>query len=518
MPSEVAFKLSDPSYRRYTWLLQDEHNPASQTPLISTGRPAMGPATQPTPDDLPERLTINGYTYLRTGVSPIPAAFTNDPIQEPRSVEDLTRWRQEWIPQVDKLASMLEGFDPTNISTGKWAETLEAQDKEFGRVFAGVHRTAVLLGRMAAERFLDNYTDAFGEHRRGDGMALLQGFPNRTLDRANSLWELSRILRTEKSLQNALDHKSALPNTPVAARFREAFDAMLREFGDTTDNGMQDMPTWREESPIPMAIIRAYAKQDDSRSPHASAHEQRERRMLLEEELRDAVRDPSLGGLVPLMHMAQQFLPNLEDHNLLCDQRCHAASRARWLAIGEHLRRNGTLSSLDDIFFYTRSELLRILEGEPALPMHEVAQRRRLQQLYRASSPPLFLGKPEDTPDSVDEIPTEGTAQGSVRGVAASPGSHRGRARIIESLEEAGTLQDGEILVVRSTTPAWTPFFGVIGALVSNTGGALSHAAVVAREFGIPAVVGTSNGTALIPDGAIVTVDGTAGLVVLDMS
>ncbi len=461
MSPEVTFKLSDPSYKRYTWLLQDEHSPSSQTPLISTGRPAMGPAAQPPPDEPPERLTINGYNYLRAGVSPIPAAFTSEPIQEPQTVEDLTRWRQEWIPWVDKLASMLESFDPTTISASKWAETLEAQDKEFGRVFAGVHRTAVLLGRMAADRFVNNYADVFGEHRRTDGLALLQGFPNRTLDRANSLWELSRILRTEKSLQNALDRKAPLPPTPIAARFQETFDAMLREFGCTTDSGMQDMPTWREGSPIPMDMIRSYAKQDDSRNPQASARQQRERRMLLEEELRGAtVRDSSLEGLVPLMLMAQQLLPNLEDHNLLCDQRCHAASRVRWLAIGEHLRRNGILSSPGDIFFYTRSELLHCLEGGPVLAKHKVAQRRRMQQLYRASSPPLFLGKPIDAPISADEMPAEGTVQGAVRGVAASPGSHRGRARVIKSLEEAGTLQDGEILVVRSTTPAWTPFFG----------------------------------------------------------
>ena len=82
---------------------------------------------------------------------------------------------------------------------------------------------------------------------------------------------------------------------------------------------------------------------------------------------------------------------------------------------------------------------------------------------------------------------------------------------MIESLEEAGTLVAGDILVVRATTPPWTPYFGVIGALVANTGGVLSHGSVVAREYGIPAVVGTRNGTSLIPDGAMVVVDGTTG-------
>ena len=103
-----------------------------------------------------------------------------------------------------------------------------------------------------------------------------------------------------------------------------------------------------------------------------------------------------------------------------------------------------------------------------------------------------------------------------VKGAGVSPGSYRGRARVIDAIAEAATLQPGDILVTRATTPAWTPFFGVVSALVINVGGMLSHAAIVAREFGLPAVVGTINGTALIPDGATITVDGATGIVLVE--
>jgi pyruvate,water dikinase len=101
----------------------------------------------------------------------------------------------------------------------------------------------------------------------------------------------------------------------------------------------------------------------------------------------------------------------------------------------------------------------------------------------------------------------------TIKGVGASAGIYLGRARIIETIEDAASLQPGEVLVCRATTRAWTPLFGVAGAVVTNAGGALSHTAIVAREFGIPAVLGTQNGTALIAGGALVTVDGTAGVV-----
>jgi pyruvate,water dikinase len=156
------------------------------------------------------------------------------------------------------------------------------------------------------------------------------------------------------------------------------------------------------------------------------------------------------------------------------------------------------------------------LEDAVALSNEEVKQRRILQEQFRATPPPLYMGIPPETLSPNNDVPLEGNVHSLVRGVAASPGNHRGRARVLQSLDEAGSLLEGEVLVVRALTPPWTPYLGVIGAVVTNTGGELSHGAVVAREFGIPAVVGTVNGTNLIWDGAVVAVDGTAGVVVVE--
>ena len=169
------------------------------------------------------------------------------------------------------------------------------------------------------------------------------------------------------------------------------------------------------------------------------------------------------------------------------------------------------------MFFYRRDELVETLEGGAGLPAEEVARRRALQEQYRAKLPPLYLGLRPEAMTSPDEIPAESSARHSVKGIAASPGVYRGRARVVLSLDEASALENGDILVARALTPPWTPFFGIVGAIVTNSGGAISHGAVVAREFGIPAVVGTGNGTSFIPDGSIVTVDGTAGEVTVEL-
>ena len=515
MTQNVSFALPDPSYESFTWTLQDEHNPASHPPLIASGGPVTGAGMNS--DGHPMNLSLNGYTYARAAANPAGAASPFGAIVAPERLEDLTRWRQEWLPEVAKLANMLESFDAAAVSPGKWAEVLDGQDQEYRRVFGGVHRTAVGPARMAVTRFTEEYVERFGEHRRADAMTLLLGLPNRSLARAGALWDLSRILRADDSLQRLVDSGSPLPDIPAARTFQEGFDVLLRDFGCTTNNGLQDLLTWREGSQVPFAMIRAYAMQDDSKSPREATLKQTNKRLELEAQVRNnSIDNHDTSDLVLLMEMAQQLIPNLEDHNLLCDQQCVAASRARWLAIGDHLRERDIVIFADDVFFYRRSELLQALEGGAVISKAEVEQRRLLQGQFRATPPPLSLGLPPETAKLPDHIPLEGNVRRLVRGIAASPGNHLGRARVIQSLEEASTLREGEVLVVRSLTPPWTPYLGVIGALVTNSGGALSHGAVVAREFGIPAVVGTTNGTNLIWDGAIVAVDGTTGVVVIE--
>jgi pyruvate,water dikinase len=101
----------------------------------------------------------------------------------------------------------------------------------------------------------------------------------------------------------------------------------------------------------------------------------------------------------------------------------------------------------------------------------------------------------------------------TVKGFAGSAGVVRGRARVILSLAEAGRLQPGDVLVAPATEPPWTPLFATVAAVVTDNGGVLSHTAVVAREFRIPAVVGTGRATSTFSDGQLLEVDGDAGIV-----
>lgn len=512
MTNKIEFKLPDPSLEQYYWVFDGEHDPVSQTPLIAYAGDDIDSARAT--DEPPRALNIQGYTYGRAGAGG-PGRYSET--LPPESVEELQRWRTEWVPQVQALSARLVGFDPTAVATGTWRETLAELDAENSRVSFGIHSTAIAAAHLAVERFTNAYVARFGEDRRADTFALLQGLPNKSTDRAIALWDLSRLVRADAELSAALDKRADIPgSTPSREAFRNGLAILLQEYGHTSNTRQQDVPTWAEEPTVPFALVRAYARQDDDKSPRISADRQRDRRLELENEIRGhAPTDPDAAELARFMEIAQQILPNLEDHNLLADQRLVASSRARWLAIGAFLVERGVFASRDDIFYHTRAELLPVLEGGDALSTEEIAKRRALQRAYRDVIPPRTLGTARARPQAPTSAASEAAEAQILRGTAASAGSYQGTARVIKSLDDAGKLEQGDILVCVATTPSWSPYLALVGALVTNTGGSLSHSAVVAREFGVPAVVGTRSGTDRITDGSTITVDGTTGTVIV---
>ena len=406
---------------------------------------------------------------------------------------------------MNALFDELSGFDATAVAEGEWREVLDRQAAEFRRVFAGVHGECVLTSGQLARDFVDAYCEVFGEDRRGDGHAILQGFPNQTLDRAIALWELGIEVRANAELRAAVEDAVERGTGVGDAAFDRRLEGFLEEFGHTIDAQVPDAPTWREEPRPALDLILRYADGPRDASPTQAADAQVARRQELEGELQAlAESDARARALLESLRAAQELLPVREDHNTLCDQRLGAASRYRWLSIGRLLLERGLAEDAGDVFYFTLEELREALEGGSAPGSGAIGARRREQAAYRAVQPPPVLGRP---------LAGEASEAGALRGTGASPGIYRGRARVIRSLAEAGRLGDGEVLVCGVTAPTWTPYFAVAGAVVTDAGGALSHTAVVAREYGIPAVVGTRTGTRAIPDGALIEVDGSEGLV-----
>ena len=187
--------------------------------------------------------------------------------------------------------------------------------------------------------------------------------------------------------------------------------------------------------------------------------------------------------------------------------------------LGDTLVATDVIRSRDDIYFLERSELDASLAGDRQDRAALIADRRARWTRQRRLVAPLVIGR---LPKMLERLLGAAdralrdpaiAADAAVRGTPASPGRATGRARIVRGANEFAGLLAGEILVCRVTTPSWTPLFARAAAVVTDVGSPSAHASIIAREYGIPAVVGTGDATARIADGDIVTVDGGAGLV-----
>ncbi|TAP43954.1 PEP/pyruvate-binding domain-containing protein [Arthrobacter sp. S39] len=183
--------------------------------------------------------------------------------------------------------------------------------------------------------------------------------------------------------------------------------------------------------------------------------------------------------------------------------------------IGARLHGHGIIKAPGDVYFLT-FDALRL----DAPPQHKNVDRRRRQwQSQRKLAAPLSLGKlPPLLGNMFDRIANSARSRdnlpaGALVGHPASPGRAQGRVRVVDGPEEFSRFLPGEILVAKATAPAWTPLFAAAAAVVTDGGNLAAHASLVAREYGIPAVVGTGNATQILHTGQLVTVDGNAGIV-----
>jgi rifampicin phosphotransferase len=187
------------------------------------------------------------------------------------------------------------------------------------------------------------------------------------------------------------------------------------------------------------------------------------------------------------------------------------------LRLGEILVARSVIGAAEDVFFLTRAEL----DGREDLG-ETVADRRQRWERQRRLAAPLDLGNPPKALRSLMNGATEVARSRPVPpdavlvGEPASPGRATGAVRIVRGPEDFDRFRDGEVLVARLTAPAWTPLFGRAAAVVTDGGTLAAHASLVAREYGIPAVVGTGEATRRLRDGQIVVVDGGAGVVEMD--
>jgi phosphohistidine swiveling domain-containing protein len=241
-----------------------------------------------------------------------------------------------------------------------------------------------------------------------------------------------------------------------------------------------------------------------------------------------------------LLGLSRTVFPYVEEHKFYCDYWFLTRWWNKVREFGGLLADHGFLADREDMFHLSRHEVAEALDellltwatgGAPAGPSHWppiVARRKKLLERLSEWTPPPAIGvTPESITDPmsimlwgvttqrVQEWASAEEGGSTLTGAAASPGVVEGPARVVIDVDELAAVRDGDVLVCPITSPAWAPIFPKVKAVVTDIGGVMSHAAIVCREYGLPAVVGTGRATAEIRTGQAVRVDGSAGVVTI---
>jgi len=335
---------------------------------------------------------------------------------------------------------------------------------------------------------------------------------------------------------------AAIREAPEGERWLDAFESAKEPwFWFSTGPGYShEHRAWMDDLRLPFNAMRGYIEKlhagEDISRPLESIRNESERIFA---EYRDILGPGDREAFIEMRELARTVYPFVENHNFYVEHWHHSIFWNRVREFGQILVNGGFLGDAEDIFFLHRFEIhdalydlctgwaTGTLARGPTYWPDEVAERKRIMQVLREWSPPPALGV---APAEITEpftvmlfgVTTEtvkqwlgGEARDSdhLRGIAASPGVAEGPARVITSVGQLDKVQAGEILVCPITAPSWAPVFARIGAAVSDIGGIMSHAAIVSREYGLPAVVGTGFGTKRIRTGQRVRVDGDHGTV-----
>ena len=376
------------------------------------------------------------------------------------------------------------------------------------------------------EEFLSG---VLGEDAVPQARQLLQGFPNKFTQLGQVFWGLSRWIRSTEGLADAVlgarvrSAKVELGEHPAAAEFHDRWQAFLDEFGWRSDVFAEvGHPSWREDPSTPLTQLKDYVRLDDAGDPFAAHERQAQERDGLTAAMEARLPEELRHQFQAMLQMAQQYIPIAEDHNFTIDQKLSVVVRDGVLKLGDKLVADGALTDRDDVCYLTYEEIGAVAEGGDTARLADRVRERRQEFLrQRTIKPPPAIGTPPPADMPPDPLVTkffgfdveQDEDASTVTGYPASRGVVTGVAKVVMTLDEAGKLEPGDILVCRMTMPAWTPLFGIVGAVVSDSGGPLSHCAIVAREHEIPCVAGTQVGTSLLKDGMKVRVDGSTGIV-----
>jgi rifampicin phosphotransferase len=493
---------------------------------------------------LPRELVvlINDYAYYDVGFSP--RQTLGMLVQMPRFAIFLLRtaekrWREEVRPKYAATVARWQGQDLTTLSARELLRGVHelfsvAMDHYIYTVQGGILPAAY----MSEAAFTWFYEKLVRRANDPSALTFVLGFDSLPIRAEKSLYDLAEWCRGRPALANLLTRtdsahtatwlsdESALPATSPGedwSEFRARFADHQAHFGHAIYDLDFAKPTPADD-PTPVLETLKHLLQGRGSDPYQRQAQAAQRREEAMRRVGSRLRGFRRVWFHRLLNWAQRYAPLRED--ALGDTGLGwPLVRRMLLELGRRLTAGGAIQRSEDIFWLVESEVNELAQeldsGSPRLAdRSNIVEERKARIVAESQHTP-----PPSLPQKVtfagfdyrQFLPARAGDQAgnTIKGLGASPGQVTATARVIRGPEDFGQMKQGDVLVAAITTPAWTPLFALAAAVVTDVGGPLSHSSIVAREYGVPAVLGTGVATGRIHSGDLITVDGSAGVVTL---
>jgi phosphohistidine swiveling domain-containing protein len=479
--------------------------------------------------------TINNYAYMNSTMPPktwwwvitgmIPAY--------PRLLRKIVPiWREELHPEYQAFVASMQDKIPAEMSEdGLWSTAQQILDAAMYYVCGLMFAT---MGASAGSEML--LTSLYNKLAKQEGdppaTTLLMGWDNIPIRAEKSLYDLAMWAQGHETLCACLLETPAdqlveqlagqLPppesvNPVEWAELRQRFEKHLEQFGHIIFqlDFAEPLPLDR---PQPMLEnIKMYLRGEGA-NPHQRQQTSEAKRIQTTETMLNRLKGLKLWAFRIALNWGQSMASVREDA-LAEIGLAYPKLRAMLFELGNRFTAAGLIEQADDIFWLEKDDIDKLVAGQHLRLAGCVAERKASWQRLKAETPPPMIPMKERVMGIKTDIFVAQSADAHtgniLKGVAASAGVVTAPACVINNPEDFGLMRPGSVLVAGATTPAWTPLFAMASAVVTDIGGPLSHGSIVAREYGIPAVMGTGIATRRIQNGQTITVDGNAGLVTL---
>jgi pyruvate,water dikinase len=447
-------------------------------------------------------------------------------------------WKRRYLPEIQRNFEYLDTFPMDTASLPELMilleEAIDIQERHWR-----LHWMLNLAQFQASVTFESVLIPIIGEQHRPLVGRILISDEDRNWDSVRELWTLKEHIKKSPKLKSAFDDNEtadgvlrALGTFDEGRELLKDIDKYKNEYGNKSIYAHEYIYTTWRENPTPIVealrgyLISDYDYEEDVRQLRENRDAAiKEMWSLVPAGTPQEVRDK----LKTALDLALKMTPLTPDHHFYMDQGTYARMRLVLMGIGRKLVQLGALDQPDAVMFLKYDELRKLSANVTTFDARSIVKKRRKEREEAFSKRPrLWAGTITDWSmygepykqvlwgwPGIYERWKDGEKQpaGTVRGLGASAGVIEGVARVVDSPAQFDEVKKGEVLVCKMTSPAWVVLFTKISGLVTDSGGALSHPAVVSREFGIPAVVGTRTATQTIKTGQRLRLNGASGLV-----